>query len=54
MNCVANGKINQKTGFKNIFISPVPDDSGACLGAVSYVANEIYNKKKNIYKRLLL
>ena len=49
MNCVANGKINKKTGFKNIFISPVPDDSGACMGAASYVANEIYKKKKNIY-----
>ena len=54
MNCVANGKINKKTDFKNIFISPVPDDSGACMGAASYVANEIYKKKKYICKRLLL
>ena len=49
MNCVANGKISKNTGFKNIFVSPVPDDSGACLGAASYLVNEIRNQKKKIY-----
>ena len=46
---VANGRLI-KTGFKNIFISPVPDDSGACMGAASYKNNEIYKKKKYICK----
>jgi carbamoyltransferase len=46
LNCLANGKITKKTGFKNIFISPVPDDSGAGLGAAAYVYKNIINSKK--------
>ena len=48
MNCVANGKIHKRTSFKNIFVSPVPDDSGACLGAVAYLQKNIFKNKKNI------
>ena len=46
LNCLANGKITKKTGFKNIFVSPVPDDSGAGLGAAAYVYKNIINSKK--------
>ena len=28
----ANGKVTEKTKFKNLFVPPVPDDSGAGLG----------------------
>ena len=48
LNCLANGKIKKETGFSNIFISPVPDDSGACLGAASYLFKIILNKKNKV------
>ena len=47
LNCVANGKITSKTRFKNVFIPPVPDDSGAGLGAAYFVSNNILKTKKN-------
>tara|TARA_A100000164_G_C21935555_1_gene787920 strand:- start:71 stop:1771 length:1701 start_codon:yes stop_codon:yes gene_type:complete len=47
LNCLANGKIIKKTKFKNIFIPPVPDDSGAGLGAAYFLHNQILKKKKN-------
>ena len=33
MNCVLNGKIAANTPFKNIFVPPMPDDSGTSIGA---------------------
>ena len=46
LNCLANGKIIKKINFKNIFIPPVPDDSGAGTGAAFYLYNQILGKKK--------
>ena len=46
LNCVANGKVLKNSKYRNIFIPPVPDDSGAGLGAALYVNNCI-NKNKN-------
>jgi carbamoyltransferase len=46
LNCLANGKIIHKTNFKDIFIPPVPDDSGAGAGAAFYVNNNILNYKR--------
>lgn len=51
LNCVANGKITSKTKFKNIFIPPMPDDSGAGLGAAYYVSNNILKIKKKFIMR---
>lgn len=48
LNCVANGKIMKGSGYKNIFVPPVPDDSGAGLGAALYVNNSINKEKKRI------
>jgi carbamoyltransferase len=36
-----------KTGFKEIFVPPFPDDSGCSLGAAFYVHNQLKNRKKN-------
>ncbi len=33
LNCVANGKIKQKTKFKNIWIQPASGDAGCSIGA---------------------
>ena len=46
LNCVANGKVLRNSKFKNIFIPPMPDDSGAGLGAAHFVSNEILSMKK--------
>ena len=46
LNCVANGKVIKNSKFKKIFIPPVPDDSGAGLGAAYYVSNKILSSKK--------
>ncbi len=37
LNSLANGKVVKNTRFKNIFIPPVPDDSGVSIGAAQYV-----------------
>ncbi len=47
LNCLANGKIIKKTRFENIFIPPVPDDSGAGLGAAFYLNNQILRRKRS-------
>jgi carbamoyltransferase len=41
MNSVFNGKIQELTPFKNIFISSCPDDSGIAVGAAAYVHHDI-------------
>lgn len=46
MNSVFNGKILQKTNFKNVFISSCPDDSGTSFGAALYVYHQIYNQPR--------
>lgn len=45
-NSVANGKILENTPFKNVYIPPVPDDSGASLGAAFYLYNHLLGKKR--------
>ena len=42
-------KIIEKTKFKNVFIPPMPDDSGAGLGAAYFVYKDIMNNKKRAY-----
>lgn len=49
LNCVANGKILNRTGFKEIFVPPFPDDSGCSLGAAFYVHNQLRSNKKKLY-----
>lgn len=43
MNCVLNGKVTEKTRFKNVYISHSPDDSGNSIGAALYVSHCIYD-----------
>ena len=45
LNSLANGKILKKTKFRNLYIPPVPDDSGAGLGAACYINTQIPQKK---------
>jgi carbamoyltransferase len=41
LNSVANGKVLKNSGFTNLFIPPMPDDSGISVGAALYVQNMI-------------
>jgi carbamoyltransferase len=41
LNSVANGKILERTRFQDVFIPPVPDDSGGALGAAYHVCHQI-------------
>jgi len=33
LNCLMNGKVPEHTPFRNVFVPPMPDDSGTSLGA---------------------
>ena len=54
MNCVLVGKIRETfSSIENVFIDPVPYDSGLCLGSARYVWHSVlgnprvYNNSKN-------
>jgi len=48
LNSVANGKILEKTKFKNLWINPEPGDGGTSLGCALYTYNKILKNKKKI------
>jgi carbamoyltransferase len=41
LNSVANGKIPERTPFRQVFVPPTPDDSGGSLGAAYWVYHEV-------------
>lgn len=41
LNCVANGKLHQRSIFKNVFVQPAAGDAGGALGA-ALVASHMY------------
>ncbi len=41
LNCVANWRILQESGFKDIFIQPAAGDSGGALGTAFYIYNTV-------------
>ncbi len=46
LNCVANEKIIQESGFKNVWIQPASGDSGSALGAaLSYLYNQTSSER---------
>ena len=46
LNCVANWRMLQETGFKNIFIQPAAGDSGGALGTAFYVYNSVLKNER--------
>jgi len=46
LNCVANWRILQESGFKNIFIQPAAGDSGGALGTAFYLYNTVLKKPR--------
>jgi carbamoyltransferase len=49
MNSLANGKIIEKTKFKNIYVSPNPGDAGGAIGSASIILNEKFKDNIKIY-----
>ncbi len=47
MNSLANGKIFQKTPFKEVYIQPAAGDAGGAVGAAYYVWNQILGNSRN-------
>ena len=44
-NGTANGKIQNRTPFKNVWIPPAPSDAGSAIGAALYYWNHITNER---------
>ena len=51
MNSLFNGKIRDKTDFKEVFISSCPDDIGTSIGAALYVYNHLLGNKKRYVQK---
>ncbi len=47
MNSVANGKIFDRTPFKEVFIQPAAGDAGGALGSAYYLYNHILGNERN-------
>lgn len=47
LNCVANGRINRESKFKNLWIQPASGDAGGALGAALLVWYEFLDNKRN-------
>ena len=52
LNSVLNGKIMEKSSFKNIHILPAAGDSGTAIGAALYAYHNIYKHKYYPHKEL--
>jgi carbamoyltransferase len=46
MNSVMNGKIRDRTPFREVFIQPAAGDNGTALGAALYVAHHVLGKPR--------
>ena len=46
LNCIANGKLYEKTPFKHIFIQPQAGDGGGALGAALFLWNQLLKGKR--------
>ena len=46
LNCVANGKITDRTPFRRVYIQPAANDSGTAIGAAYYVHHTISGKPR--------
>jgi len=46
LNCVANWRILNDSGFKDIFIQPAAGDSGGAMGTAFYICNSVLDNKR--------
>ncbi len=45
-NCVANGKIFERTPFEHVYVQPAAGDAGLAVGAAYYVYHQILNQPR--------
>src|SRR6185503_6403209 len=46
LNSVANGKVQDRTGFKDVFVQPAAGDAGTALGAAQYVWHQVLGRPR--------
>jgi carbamoyltransferase len=51
LNSVANGKIFERTGFKEVYVQPAAGDNGTAIGAAAYVDHAILRRPRNFVMR---
>jgi carbamoyltransferase len=51
MNSVANGKIRDRTPFREVYIQPASGDNGTALGAAFYVWNQVLGQPRQFVMR---
>ena len=47
MNSVANGKIREETGFRDVFLQPAAGDNGTALGAAFYAYHQLAGHRRS-------
>ncbi len=47
LNCVANGKIFEKTPFRDVYVQAASHDAGTSIGAAQYVWHQILNRPRS-------
>jgi carbamoyltransferase len=47
MNSVANGKVRERTPFREVFVQPASSDNGTALGAALYVMHHVYGHPRH-------
>ena len=50
LNSLANAAIEQRAGYKRLFVQPAAGNDGCCLGAALYVWHDVLGYKDRVYK----
>jgi len=51
LNCVANGKIFERTPYRDVYIQPAAHDAGTSIGAALYVWHQLLGKPRSFTMR---
>jgi carbamoyltransferase len=51
LNSVANGKIFERTGFRDVFVQPAAGDNGTAIGAAFYVEHAVLGRPRRFVMR---
>ena len=51
LNCAANGKLFEKTGFRDAYIQPASHDAGTSIGAALYVQHQVLDMPRTFVMR---
>jgi carbamoyltransferase len=51
LNCVSNGMIFEKTGYRDVYVQPAAHDAGTSIGAALYVSHQVLNQRRAFVMR---